>query len=57
MEYIQIKTKREFRRIVKNTKHKLYMWDLFRENTCYVPEEDCFISVSKARELGFKIVE
>jgi len=48
MNYIQIQNKSDFHKIVKSKKWKSYMWDLFKENTCYIPDEDCFISLEKA---------
>jgi len=50
MKYIQLKSKEQFREVMQeyDKKHKLHMWDLFKETTCYIPEEDCFISLDKA---------
>jgi len=38
-----------------NKDWKQYMWSTFRENTCYIPNEDCFISLDKALELNYKV--
>jgi len=56
MKYIQIKTKDEFKELIKSTKWKgsSFLWDHFRENTCYIPSEDCFISLEKALKLTNK---
>lgn len=53
MKYIQLKTKEQFKEVMKehNKKHNSYMWDGFKENTCYVPSEDYFISLDKAEKL------
>lgn len=55
MKYIQLKSKEQFKEVMKEysktDKWKLYMWDLFRENTCYIPTEDYFISLDKAEKL------
>ena len=53
MEYIQLKTKEQFKEVMKeyNTTWKDWMWDGFRENTCYVPSENYFISLDKAEKL------
>jgi len=50
MKYIQLKTKEQFKETMTqyNSKWKLYMWDHFKENTCYIPDENCFISLDKA---------
>lgn len=59
MKYILLKTKDDFKRIKEEYKNisktcwKMYMWDLFRSKTCYVPNEDCFISLDKAKNLGY----
>lgn len=52
INYIQLKTKEDFISIMKLYKSnwKIYMWDLFKENTCYIPGENCFISLDKAKE-------
>jgi hypothetical protein len=54
-EYIILKTKDDFRNTMKvyNKDWEIYMWDSFRENTCYIPSENCFVSLDKAKELGF----
>jgi hypothetical protein len=53
MDYILIKTKEDFKKVRTKYKSdnlcwKLYMWDFFKEKTCYIPDEDCFISQKKA---------
>lgn len=55
MKYIQLKTKEQFKEVMSqyNKDWKPYMWDTFRENTCYIPEENCFISLDKAVRLGY----
>ena len=57
MEYIQLMTKEDFKKVIKqyNKKHKLYMWDFYEEQTCYLPKEDTFISLEKAMILGFNL--
>ena len=53
MEYIQLKTKEHFKEVMKeyNTTWKDWMWDRFRENTCYLPSENYFMSLDKAEKL------
>lgn len=53
MKYIQLKTKQQFNTVMKeyDKKHKDWMWDHFRENTCYIPSENIFISLDKAQKL------
>lgn len=34
---------------------KPYEWSWFKEKTCYYPDEDCFISLGRAEELGFEV--
>jgi hypothetical protein len=53
MKYIQLKTKEDFRNTMKeyNKDWKLYMWDTFKGDTCYVPSENYFISLDKAEKL------
>lgn len=57
MKYIILKTKEDFNNIMKkyNKNWKDYLWDSFKENTCYIPSENCFISLEKAKE--FKYLE
>ena len=59
MEYIRLATKEDFKKAMKtyDKKWRLYMWELFKKNTCYVPSEDYFISLEKAEKLGFKKLE
>ena len=55
MEYIQLKTKEQFNQVMKehNKTNKWgdWMWNHFKENTCYVPSEDYFISLDKVEKL------
>lgn len=55
MEYIQLKTKEQFKQAMKEhnktDKWGDWMWNHFKENTCYVPSEDYFISLDKAEKL------
>lgn len=55
MKYIQLHSKKQFQEVMGqyNAKWKTYMWDLFKENTCYIPEENCFISLDKAVKFLF----
>lgn len=52
---IQLKTKEDFKKARDKYEKKssisweMYMWDWFRENTCYIEEDDCFISLGKAK--------
>lgn len=59
MECIRLKTKQEFEDVMKgrNKSWGLYMWDTFRENTCYIPEYNCFVSLNRAIELKFNILD
>lgn len=54
MEYIQLHTKENFKTVMNNyqKKHSLYMWDHFKSETCYIPAENCFISLQRAKEKG-----
>lgn len=51
---IQLHTKQQFEEVMKlyDKDWKVWMWDTFRNETCYIPEENCFISLSKAIEMG-----
>jgi hypothetical protein len=50
---IQLKTKEEFKEAKKkyegksSISWKMYMWYWFKENTCYIEEEDCFIGLGR----------
>ena len=57
MEYIQLKTKEQFKSVMKeyNSNWGIWMWDAFRENTCYVPSENYFISLDKAIKINNKL--
>lgn len=54
---IQLKSKEAFKKCAEKYKNKstlgwkMYMWDWFKENTCYMPSKDCFISLERAIEL------
>ncbi len=56
---IRLKSKEDFKKCAKEYKDtstlgwKMYMWDWFEKKTCYVPSEDCLISLDKAVELKF----
>lgn len=52
MNYIQLKSKEHFKEVMKqyNSKWKAYMWDYFESDTCYIPEENCFISLDKVNK-------
>ena len=63
MKYIHLKTKQDFKKaknIYINEESsicwKMYMWDFFKSKTCYIPQEDCFISLDKAQKLGFELL-
>jgi hypothetical protein len=58
MEYVQLKTKQDFKKAKEKYISagseicwKMYMWDFFRSKTCYIPQEDCFISLDKAQKI------
>lgn len=55
MNYIIIKNRKDFKPLMKkyNSKWKAYLWDTFQDETCYIPEKDCFISLQKAKEVKF----
>ena len=56
---IRLQTKEDFKEAKEKYKDtskacwKIYMWDLFKSKTCYITEEDCFISFDKALELNY----
>ena len=54
-KYIRLETKEKFKEMLKDydVKHKMYMWDFFEDQTCYIPYKDCFMSLDRAKELGF----
>ena len=54
MKYIILKTKEQFKEVMKiySKDWKLYMWDAFKSDTCYVPSENYFISLDRAKKLG-----
>lgn len=54
---IQLKTKEQFNKVMQehNKTWKDWMWDTFKKDTCYIPSENCFISLEKAKELGYDI--
>jgi hypothetical protein len=58
---IQLKSKEDFKKcrdIVKDKSTlswKMYMWDWFQEETCYYPDEDCLISLTRAKEMGLSV--
>ncbi len=58
-EIIRLKSKEDFKKCAKEYKDKstlswkIYQWNWFKENTCYIPTKDCFISLGKAIELKF----
>lgn len=57
-DIIQLKSKEDFKKCKDEFKNKsnacwkLYMWDLFEEQTCYYVVEDCFISFDRAIQLN-----
>lgn len=53
MKYIQLHTKDDFKAVMKkyNNDARLYMWDQFKSETCYVPERGYFISLEKAEKI------
>jgi len=56
---IRLKSREDFKKCANEYKDKstlkweMFMWDWFKEDTCYMPEEDCFISLDKAIKLKF----
>jgi len=54
---IQLKTKQQFKEVMlqHKAKWKVWMWDTFREETCYIPSENCFISLDRAKKLDYEI--
>lgn len=54
MTYIRLKTKEQFKETVGDKwKKETWLWDTFREETCYIPLENCFISLDRAIKLGY----
>jgi len=49
VEYIQLKSKKHFVEVMGQygVNHKSWIWDTFKENTCYIPKENCFISLDR----------
>ena len=52
-KYIRLKTKEQFDEVIKD-RSKTWMWNSFKEDTCYLPEEKSFISLNKAIQLGYE---
>lgn len=54
---IRLKTKQQFKDIKEqhNLSWKLYMWNYFKDETCYIPQEKVFISLDRAIEYGHEI--
>lgn len=57
---LEFNTKEEFKHLKlkyeksSNACWKMYMYNFFKKETwCYYVDEDCFISLKKAKELGF----
>ena len=58
---IQIKSREEW--FILKKKYKEYsnkewgigLWNYFKEETCYIPEDDCFINLEKAIKLKLTI--
>jgi hypothetical protein len=54
---IRLRSKEDFKKCrdeykgVSSISWKMYMWSFFRSETCYIPSQDCFISLDKAIEL------
>lgn len=59
MEYVIIQNKKDFKPLMKKYNSKWetqpFLWDTFKEETCYIPSEDCFISLKRAKELNYKL--
>ena len=54
MKYIRLKTKEQFKEIVSGKwKKETWLWNTYKEDTCYVTEGEYFISLSRAKELGY----
>lgn len=55
-DYIILKTKEDFKEVIKNYKSKwrscAWFWNNFKENTCYIPTQDCFSSLDKVINKG-----
>jgi hypothetical protein len=62
MHVIRLKSKEEFKKCASVYKDastfgwKIHMWNWFKENTCYIPGEDCLISLNKAIERKFIVI-
>lgn len=53
---IRIHKKADFNKIVSEKyKGQSYMWNYFQDETCFIPEENYFISLDKAKKLGYEI--
>ena len=55
MKYIQLHTKEDFKSVMKkyNNGAHLYMWEHFKNETCYVPDKGFFISLEKAKQIKY----
>jgi hypothetical protein len=55
MTYIRLKTVEEFKQVMEDYGRdwKPYLWQAFKEDTCYIPLENCFISLDRAIKLGY----
>ena len=53
-KYIRLKTKQQFKEVVSDKwKGREFFWDAFKEETCDIPEEETFISLNRAKKLGY----
>lgn len=57
MKYIQLHTKEQFKEVMKsyNKNWELFMWYEFEGETCYIPEENCFINLERAKKFGTEL--
>ena len=55
MKYIRILNKKDFNKVMEeyNSNYKNSMWDFCKSKTCYVPSENCFITLEKAQKLNY----
>ena len=58
MKYVRLKTLEDFKKHVTGKWAKdIWLWNTFRENTCYVPSEQFFISLDRAKQLNYEEIE
>ena len=54
---IRLRTKEQFKQVMKeyNCSWELFMWNHFKDETCFIPQEKVFISLNRAIEYGYEV--